>query len=268
MTSTTDGTCVVKMKYSDEKISAVLAESRQARKHLRKLGKVAGTVAAYRLNEMKSLQAVEKLATWRRACGFDQLAEGDDSWIHGTLPPAPGEFTASLWSDVKALKDVISMPSIKDRSSQREKSFIQGIERGTVSFSDVQFARLKRFVGKRDRDAAHVTVAPVSTAQYRSPHSPPPEMLFDTRVHMEKKSEDSEKKNESMMDPKRDQLKPLSLSTGLETPGQQCPSNGKTGRTTADGCLLVGVGSNLGGNIFFGPTAKAQHRLQHQTPFF
>ena len=53
------------------------------------------------------------------------------------------------------------------------------------------------------------------------------------------------------MDPERDQLKPLSASTGLETPGQQCPPNGETGRTTADGCLLVGVGSNLGGNTFF-----------------
>ena len=67
MMFTTDGTCVIKMEYSDEEISAVLAESRQARKHLRKVGKVAETVAAYRLKEMKNLQAAEKLATWRRA---------------------------------------------------------------------------------------------------------------------------------------------------------------------------------------------------------
>ena len=199
---------------------------------------------------MKSLQAVEKLATWRRACGFDQLAEGDDSWIHGTRPLTPGEFTTSLRSDLKALKDAISMPSVKDGFSQRKKSLIQGAEQGTVSFLDEHFARLKRFVEKRDRDAAHVTVAPVGTAQYRSPHSPTPEMLFDTRVHMEKKDEHSEKKTEGMMDPERDQLKPLSPSTGLETSGQKCPSNGKTGRTTANGCLLVGVGSNLGRNIF------------------
>ena len=142
------------------------------------------------------------------------------------------------------------MPSVKDGFSQRKKSLIQGTEQGTVSFSDEQFARLKRFVEKRDRDAAHVTVAPVGTAQYRSPHSPTPVMLFDTRVHMEKKDEHSEQKTEGMMNPERDQLKPLSLSTGLETPGQQCPSNGKTGRTTANGCLLVGVGSNLGRNTF------------------
>ena len=72
MTFITDGTCVVKMEYSDEEISTVLAESRQARKHLRTLGNVTETLAAYRLKEMKSLQAVEKLATWRRTNGYDR----------------------------------------------------------------------------------------------------------------------------------------------------------------------------------------------------
>ena len=37
-----------------------------------------------------------------------------------------------------------------------------------------------------------------------------------------------------------------SAATGLETPGQQCPPNGETGRTTADGYLLVGMGSQGG----------------------
>ena len=62
--------------------------------------------------------------------------------------------------------------------------------------------------------------------------------------------EDGEK-DEGAMDPEPDQLEPPSASTGFETPGQQCPPNGETGRTTADGCLLVGVGSKLGGNTFF-----------------
>ena len=110
MTFTNDSTCVVKKQYSDEEISAVLAESRQAQKHLRKLDKVTETVAANRLKKMRHLQAVEKLATWRRACGFDRLAEGDDSWIRGTRPLTPEEFTASLWSDRKELEDAVSMP--------------------------------------------------------------------------------------------------------------------------------------------------------------
>ena len=57
MTFPHDGTCVIKKEYSDEEISAVLAESRQARKRMQKLAKVTETVAAYRLREMKNLKA-------------------------------------------------------------------------------------------------------------------------------------------------------------------------------------------------------------------
>ena len=52
------------------------------------------------------------------------------------------------------------------------------------------------------------------------------------------------------MNPEPTELELSSAVTGLETPGQQCPPNGETGPTTADGCLLVGVGSNSGGNTF------------------
>ena len=34
------------------------------------------------------------------------------------------------------------------------------IGQSTVNLTDAEFAMLKRFVEKRDRDAAHVTVAP------------------------------------------------------------------------------------------------------------
>ena len=50
------------------------------------------------------------------------------------------------------------------------------------------------------------------------------------------------------MDSEQDQLELPSTGTVLETPGQQCPPNGETGRTTADGYLLVGMGSNQGGD--------------------
>ena len=255
MTFPNDGTCVVEKQYSDEEISAVLAESRQARKHLRKWGKVTEIVAAYRLKELKHLQAVEKLATWKKACGFDRLAEGDNSWVHGTRPPTPEEFTTSLWSDLKELKDAVSMPT-RDGFSQRAKSFIKKIGQGTVNLKDAigqstvnlanaELAMLKRFVERRGRDAAHVTCASVDTAQHCDPRSPSSEPSFDACV-----CADMEKKDEGTMDPERDQLEPPSVSTGLETPGQQCPRNGETGRTTADGCLLVGVGSNLERNTF------------------
>ena len=54
------------------------------------------------------------------------------------------------------------------------------------------------------------------------------------------------------MDPKLKELESSSAGTGLETPGQPCPPNEgtwETGRTTADGFLAAGVGSNQGGNI-------------------
>ena len=56
------GRSVIKMEYSEEKISAVLAKSEQERKRLRKLGKVMETVAAYRFKELQHFQAMEKLA--------------------------------------------------------------------------------------------------------------------------------------------------------------------------------------------------------------
>ena len=56
-------TGVVKMGYSKEKLSAVLRESEQARKHRQKLAKVTETVAAYRLREMKYFQAREQHTT-------------------------------------------------------------------------------------------------------------------------------------------------------------------------------------------------------------
>ena len=81
MTFPNDGTSVVKMKYSEEQISVVFAESEQARKHMQKLAKVTETVAAYRLREMKNLQAVEKLATWRRVYGYNRIAADDISGL-------------------------------------------------------------------------------------------------------------------------------------------------------------------------------------------
>ena len=95
---------MVNTKYSEDEISAMLAESRKARKHLRKLGRVMKTVVAHRLKEPTHLQAVEKLATWTRTYGLDRLADGDDSWVHGPLPPTPEHITASLWSDLNELK--------------------------------------------------------------------------------------------------------------------------------------------------------------------
>ena len=131
------------------------------------------------------------------------------------------------------------------------KSFINELGRGTVSFTNEEFVMIKRFVERRGRDAAHMTVTPVDTVQYCSRRSPSPEISFDTRAYIENKDEDMEKNNEGIMDPEQDQLESPSASTGFETHGPQCHPNWETGRTTTAGCLPTGVGSNLGVNTSF-----------------
>ena len=227
-------TGVVKMGYSKEEISAVLNESEQAGKHRKTLANITETVAAYRLREMKYFQAREQHATWRRTHGYDR----DDSWMHGTLPLSPQEFTASLWSDLQDLKDVISMPA-RARPWQKTMEFLDGLK---GDLPDVELAAIKRYVERRSREAAQVTVTPVSTVQPCIPRSLNPEIPSDVYVSMEEK-------DEGRMNPEPTELEPPSAGTGLETPGQQCPPNEgiwETGRTIADGYLLVGMGSNQG----------------------
>ena len=251
MTFSTGSSCVVKMKRSEDEMSTMIAESREARKHLRELGMIRKTVAAHRLKELRHFHAVNKLAPWRRTNGFDRLEDGDD-WVYGPLPPTPEQITASMWLDLNALEYAIWM-SGKDGLRQRLKSFIKEIGQGTVSFTDEEFAILKRMVEeRRGRDAVHGTVAPIDTALPCSPRSCSSEISFDVRVCMEIN-------DEGRMDPERgqpeqssagtDQLESPSAGTGYETPGQQYLPYRGTGGITG-GCLLVGGGSNLGGNNF------------------
>ena len=122
--------------------------------------------------------------------------------------------------------------------------FINELGQGTASVTDEEFAMLKRMiVERRGRDAAHVTVAPIDTTQPCSHRSRSLEVSFDVCVCMETN-------NEGRMDPERDQLESPSAGTGFETPGQQCLPNWETERTTAAGCLPVGVGSNYGETLF------------------
>ena len=102
-------------KCSDEELKTMLDEAREASKHLRKLGRVLGIVAAHRLQQIKEFLTFEKLVTWRKMNDFDRAADGEDNRFHGprSLPPTPETFAAVLWCEVNALKDAISMPSHK-----------------------------------------------------------------------------------------------------------------------------------------------------------
>ena len=233
MTFPNDGTRVVKMECSEEEISAVLAVSEQERKRLRNLGKVMETVAAYRLKELQHFQVMEQLVTWRMTHGYDR----DDSWMHGTRPLSPQEITASLWSDLQELKDAISI-SGRSRSWQKARELLDGLE---GDLPDEELAAIKRYVERRSREASQVTVTPDSTVQPCIPRSPNPEIPSDVYVSMEEK-------DEGRMNPEPTELESTSAGTGLEAPGQQCPPKGETRRTTADGYLLVGMGSNQGGD--------------------
>ena len=73
----------VKNKYTGDEISAMIVESREAYKRLRKLCMITKTVATYRSKERRHLRAVKKLATWWRTYGFDRLEDGDDKSVHG-----------------------------------------------------------------------------------------------------------------------------------------------------------------------------------------
>ena len=208
MTFLTD---VMKKGYSEEEVFTVLVESDQDIKRRRVLAKVTETVEAHRLQQMKDLLTLEKLATWRRKNGFDRAADGEDSWFHGprSLPPTPEEYAADLWSDLQELKHAISMPK------QKVSNLINAIEQGKVS--DEEFAILKRLVGKRGREAAQVTVTPVDTVQYCSPSPQTSEPSPDVCIYLEN--------NEGRMDPERGELEPPSAGTGLETPELQCSPN-------------------------------------------
>ena len=153
----------------------------------------------------------------------------------------------------------------KERSRQRVKSFINELNQGTASLTDEEFAMLIRMiVERRDHDAAPVTIAPIDTGKPCSPRSRSSEISFDVRVCMERNDEGrmvpergqlerssaSTSQLEQSLDG-TDQLELPSASTGFETPGQQCLPNWGRGRITAEGCLLVGVRSNLRGNMFF-----------------
>ena len=157
-------------KCSDEELKTMLDEAKEASKHSRKLGRVMGIVAAHRLKHMRKFLMYEELAIWRRMNGFNRVAEGEESCFHGhrSLPPTPEEYAASVWSEVNALKDAISVPH------QKVSKLINAIEQGKLS--DEEYAILKRLVEKGDRKAAQVTaVTRDDTVQHCSPISQTPE---------------------------------------------------------------------------------------------
>ena len=238
-------------KCSDEELKTMLDEAREASKHSRKLGRVMKFVADHRLKHMRELLLYEELDIWRRMNGFKRVADNEETCFHGhrSLPPTPEEYAASLWSEVNALKDTISMPR------QKVSKLINAIVQGKLS--DEEYAILKRLVEKRDREAAQVTaVTRDDTVQHCSPISQTPEPPSVVYFNLE---------NEERME--LDELKSSSAGTGLETPRQQCPPYEgvwEQRRTTANGVLTAAVDSNQGGRVP-SPTESVDTRADKST---
>ena len=225
-------------KYSDEELTAMLVEAVEASKHARKRGRVMGIVAAHRLKQMRTLLMYEELATWRRANGFDREMEGEESCFtgHRSLPPTPQEYYASLWCEVNALRDAISIPA---KSRPRQKDSMEEL------LAKFDYAEIKRCIDKRRREEtqakAQMAAEPVGTVQQCNPSSPNPDTPSDVCFNLE---------NEGTMSQEMKEPTSSSASTGLNTPGQLSPPNEgiwETGRITADSILTAGVNSSQGG---------------------
>ena len=115
-------------KYSDEELTTMLAEAEEASKHARKRGRVMGIVAAHRVKQMKEIILYNELAIWRRKNGFDRVeaVEKNRFGDHRSLPPTPEQYYASLWAEVDALKEAISMPA--RTPWQKTAEFVGGLK--------------------------------------------------------------------------------------------------------------------------------------------
>ena len=232
-------------KYSDEELTTMLAEAGETSKHARKRGRVMGIVAAHRLEQMKEILLYEELAIWRRENGFDRVEAVEKNRLgdHRSLPPTPEQYYASLWAEVDALKEAISMPA--RTSWQKTAEFVDGLK---GKLPDWELAEIKRYVEKRCRKEAQAQMTAVTrddSVQHCSPISPNPDMPSNAFVKLEN--------NEGTMSQELEELTSSSASTGLNTPGQQenPPNEGvwETERITADSILTAGVDSSKEGNI-------------------
>ena len=122
-----------------------------------------------------------------------------------------------------------------------------------MNLTDAELAIFKSFVEERYRNPAHVTAASADTTQYRSPRLLTPEIPPDLCVSMEKKNKaGTAEKDQGRMNPEPTELELPSAGTGLETPGQQCPPNGRQdGPLPTAICLLAWL--ELGGENTFYP---------------
>ena len=233
---------MIKKVYTEDEVFGVLFESERERRRRRLQAIVTEEVAAHNLKKMNELLTYQELVIWKRENEFDRVGDGEDDWFHGPrpLPPTPEQLTQSLWSEVNALKEAISM--LARTPWQKTMEFVDRLQ---GRLPDEEIVVIKRYVERRSREAAQVTaVTRGDTVQHCSPISQTPVPPSGVYFNLEN--------NEDEMGPELEKLKSSSAGTGLETPGQQCPTNEgvwESGGVTANGFLTAGVDSRKKENI-------------------
>ena len=219
-------TDMMKKRYTQDEVFAVLFESERDKKRREMLARVTKTMDAHRLEKMREFLAFETLATFRRMNGFDQGVDRAYDWR--SLPPTPQESCASLRLELQKLKDATSMPAENTVTKPQQKTmdFVDGLRSDSLDelLANFEFARVKEYVGKRSREAAQaqMTVTLADTVQHCSPCSPNLDMPSDVCIKFTS--------NKGKMDPERGQLESPSTGTGLKTPDSSVPRTKGYGR--------------------------------------
>ena len=169
---------MIKKGWTEEEVFGICFESERERNRRR----LQAIVCDHHLKQVKEFLLYNELAIWRRENGFDRVMEGKESCfyhVHRSLPPTPEEYYASLWLEVDALKDAISIPA---ESRPRQKDSMDEL------LAKFEYAEIKRRMDKRCREEeqAQMTVKPVGTVQrYCSPCSPNPDRPSDVCFNLE-----------------------------------------------------------------------------------
>ena len=230
---------MVQKGWTEEEVFGVCFESERERNRRR----LQAIVCDHHLKQVKEFLLYNELAIWRRENGFDRVeaVEKNRFGDHRSLPPTPEQYYASLWAEVDALKEAISMPA--RAPWQKTAEFVDGLK---GKFPDWELAEIKRYMEKRCRKEAQAqaqmtAVTRDDAVQHCSPISPNPDTPSDVCLNLE---------DEGTMSQELEELTLSSAGTDLETPGQQGPPNEGTleqRQTTASGFLTAGVNSSQGG---------------------
>ena len=220
---------MVQKGWTQEEVLGICFESERERNRRR----LQAIVCDHHLKQVKDFLLYNELAIWRRENGFDRVEAVEKNRLgdHRSLPPTPEQYYASLWAEVDALKEAISMPA--RTPWQKTAEFVDGLK---GKLPDWELAEIKRYVEKRCRKEAQAQMTAVTrddSVQHCSPISPNPDMPSNAFVELE-------------------ELTSSSASTGLNTPGQQesPPNEGvwETEQITADSILTAGVDSSKEGS--------------------